>query len=450
MGNDEYDSKPVEGALASRSRDIVDTFWDIPPLSFSESESVIEEPLTESGRVISSMGKAELDAETENAAPVMTITAPAVETPVVTTKVTDAAETMPLADSSIPQAFDVPSSDNAADAATKTAGSIENISNDPEHDPLKLVPILPKQPSNAKKIIIGVIAAIIAVAVIIGLILTWHNRQTSQERSAAVTTCERAKNKYDSANISMAAALKKATALQSTTANQVMDAQTLTKLNDAITKAQNMKTIGGCEASQSDSVLRQHARSMSTQISAIKETTKALTSATTAVTDSKAAKTKQDTIDQARKNLQDAIDAAQKLLDGSLYKVADNSTRVALENAIDTAQALIDGNSTDTKAMQDAVSGITSASDSVNASIDAQNQANTNTNGNTNTYRRGATTTVPEPSSSTESESPSQSGTETPKDDGSSSTTPVDPSPSPTTPSSSGTSNDTSESDTSD
>ena len=427
MGNDEYDSKPVEGALASRSRDIVDTF-----------------------RVISSMGKAELDAETENAAPVMTITAPAVETPVVTTKVTDAAETMPLADSSIPQAFDVPSSDNAADAATKTAGSIENISNDPEHDPLKLVPILPKQPSNAKKIIIGVIAAIIAVAVIIGLILTWHNRQTSQERRAAVTTCERAKNKYDSANISMAAALKKATALQSTTANQVMDAQTLTKLNDAITKAQNMKTIGGCEASQSDSVLRQHARSMSKQISGIKETTKALTSATTAVTDSKAAKTKQDTIDQARKNLQDAIDAAQKLLDGSLYKVADNSTRVALENAIDTAQALIDGNSTDTKAMQDAVSGITSASDSVNASIDAQNQANTNTNGNTNTYRRGATTTVPEPSSSTESESPSQSGTETPKDDGSSSTTPVDPSPSPTTPSSSGTSNDTSESDTSD
>ncbi|MFR5005084.1 MAG: hypothetical protein ACLUB5_06370, partial [Bifidobacterium dentium] len=247
MGNDEHDSKPVEGALASRSRDIVDTFWDIPPLSFSESEFATEEPLSESGRVISSMGKAELDAETENAAPVTTVTAPAVETPVVTTKVTDVAEAMPLADSSIPQAFDVPSSDNAADAAAKTAGSIEDISNDPEHDPLKLVPILPKQPSNAKKIIIGVIAAIIAVAVIIGLILTWHNRQTSQERRAAVTTCERAKNKYDSANTSMAAALKKATALQSTTANQVMDAQTLTKLNDAITKAQNMKTIGGCE-----------------------------------------------------------------------------------------------------------------------------------------------------------------------------------------------------------
>ena len=47
----------------------------------------------------------------------------------------------------------------------------------------------------------------------------------------------------------MAAALKKATALQDTTASQVMDAQTLTKINGAIADAQNMKTVGGCEAS---------------------------------------------------------------------------------------------------------------------------------------------------------------------------------------------------------
>lgn len=222
----------------------------------------------------------------------------------------------------------------------------------------------------------------------------------------------------------MAAALKKATALRGTTASQVMDAQTLTKLNDAIADARNMKTVGGCEASQSDSALRQHARSMSKQLSGIRENTKALTSATTAVTDSKAAKTKQDAIDQARTSLRNAIDAAQELLDGSPYKVTDNATRVALENAISTAQVLIDGNSTDTKAMQNAISGITTASDGVNASIAAQNQANaqsqtnTNTNGGTNTYRRRSTTTVPDPSSSktTESESPSPSAAKTPTD----------------------------------
>ena len=49
-----------------------------------------------------------------------------------------------------------------------------------------------------------------------------------------------------------------------------MDAQTLTRLNDAIIKVRK-RTIGGCEAAQSDSVLRQHARSMSKQISDIKD-----------------------------------------------------------------------------------------------------------------------------------------------------------------------------------
>ena len=62
-----------------------------------------------------------------------------------------------------------------------------------------------------------------------------------------------------------------------------------------------------------------------------------MTSATTAVTDSKAAKTKQDAIDQARTSLRNAIDTAQELLDGSLCKVSGNGH----------ARALIDGNGTD-------------------------------------------------------------------------------------------------------
>ena len=49
-----------------------------------------------------------------------------------------------------------------------------------------------------------------------------------------------------------------------------------------------------------------------------------MTSATTAVTDSKAAKPKQDAIDQARTSLRNAIDTAQELLDGSLCKVSGN------------------------------------------------------------------------------------------------------------------------------
>ena len=61
MGNDEHDSKPVEGILDSGSHDIVDTLWDIPPLSFPESEPVVEEPFLTGRRVVSSSGKDESD-----------------------------------------------------------------------------------------------------------------------------------------------------------------------------------------------------------------------------------------------------------------------------------------------------------------------------------------------------------------------------------------------------
>lgn len=321
MGNDEHDSKPVEDTLDSDSHDIVDTLWDIPPLSFPESEPIVEESFPTGRRVVSSSGKDKFDTGAGDTA-VLAAAPPAAETAGVTST-TDASETVPLvnlrsivdAPSTIPL-FDMPPVSNAADAAIKVADPIEDISKDLEHGPLKLVPVTPKEP-HTKQIIAGVVAVVVVMAVVIGLLL-WRNRQTSQERRAAVTTCERAGKKYDSANTSMAAALKKAAALQDTTASQVMDARMMTKLNDAIADAQNMKTVGGYEASRSDSVLRQHARLMSKQLSGIKENTKALTSTTTFVTDSKTAKTKQDAIDQARTNLRNAIDAAQALLDGSL------------------------------------------------------------------------------------------------------------------------------------
>ncbi|MBF9694826.1 hypothetical protein [Bifidobacterium dentium] len=146
----------------------------------------------------------------------------------------------------------------------------------------------------------------------------------------------------------MAAALKKAIALQDTTASQVMDVQTLTKLDDAITDAQNMKTVGGCEALQPDSVLRQHARSMSKQLSGIKENTKALTSATMAVTDSKAAKNEAErhrlgTYESAECHRCRTGTAGWQLVQG----VRQRPRAWHLENAISTARALIDGNGTD-------------------------------------------------------------------------------------------------------
>ena len=175
MGNDEHDSKPVEGILDSGSHDIVDTLWDIPPLSFPESEPVVEEPFLTGRRVVSSSGKDESDTGAGDTA-ILATAHPAADTAGVA-GTTDAAETVPLtnlrsivdAPSTIPL-FGIPPISNTADAATKVADPIEDISKDPEHDPLKLVPVTPKQ-SHTKQIITGVAAAIVAVAAVIGLLL---------------------------------------------------------------------------------------------------------------------------------------------------------------------------------------------------------------------------------------------------------------------------------------
>ena len=96
----------------------------------------------------------------------------------------------------------------------------------------------------------------------------------------------------------------------------------------------------------------------------------------TAVTNSQKAKEKQDNAD-ALKKLEAAINNAQSLLDNSLYQVADDSTRVTLQSAIDHALELFNGNSTDTNAINQSITDLQTASDDVNASMNAlaaQNQ----------------------------------------------------------------------------
>ena len=109
----------------------------------------------------------------------------------------------------------------------------------------------------------------------------------------------------------------------------------------------------------------------------------------TAVTNSQKAKEKQDNAD-ALKKLETAINNAQSLLDNSLYQVADDSTRVTLQSAIDHALELFNGNSTDTNAINQSITDLQTASDDVNASMNAlaaQNQQQQQSNtGNSYNY----------------------------------------------------------------
>lgn len=367
MATENDDSQSMNGILSNISRDVVDTSWDIPPLTFpklqptdSEEADGADETSLAEPRAIASSVPAQTEQPVSAAPTIADIPSMPLDTidfddAVAPADAEETATLPPLVSSTDEQDAEATQAFDTSDGITDLE---ELAAEDPEHDPLKTIPVAPKEPSADKRKIIAIVAAIAAVAV-----------------------CEKAKSKYSKANEKLQNAIEQATSLQGTAANQVADAATIDQLAQAVTKAQNLKTVGGCSVLLSETTLRAHARSMSKQISNIKEQTKAVTAAATAVDASKRALE----VNKTTAALQKAIADAKTLLDGSAGQVADESTRDALAKAIDAAQKLLDGKSTDVTAMQNASKVISSTSDGVNKSVAEQTAANAQSNTNSNT-----------------------------------------------------------------
>ena len=400
MATENDDSQSMNGILSNISRDVVDTSWDIPPLTFpklqptdsEEADGADETPLAEP-RTIASSVPAQTEQPVSAAPTIANIPSMPLDTidfddAVAPADAEETATLPPLVSSTYEQDAEATQAFDTSDGITDLE---ELAAEDPEHDPLKTIPVAPKEPSADKRKIIAIVAAIAAVAVAIAGVIVVRNRINSKEQRAAVAVCEKAKSKYSKANEKLQNAIEQATSLQGTAANQVADAATIDQLTQAVTKAQNLKTVGGCSVLLSETTLRAHARSMSKQISNIKEQTKAVTAAATAVAASKRALE----VNKTTAALQKTIADAKTLLDGSAGQVADESTRDALAKAIDAAQKLLDGKSTpDVAAMQNASKVISSTSDGVNKSVAEQTAANaqSNTNSNTNSNTGNGTT----------------------------------------------------------
>ena len=295
-GND--DSQSMNGILSNISRDVVDTSWDIPPLTFpklqptdsEEADGADETPLAEP-RTIASSVPAQTEQPVSAAPTIANIPSMPLDTidfddAVAPADAEETATLPPLVSSTDEQDAEATQAFDASDGITDLE---ELAAEDSEHDPLKTIPVAPKEPSADKRKIIAIVAAIAAVAVAIAGVIVVRNRINSKEQRAAVVVCEKAKSKYSKANEKLQNAIEQATSLQGTAANQVADAATIDQLTQAVTKAQNLKTVGGCSVLLSETTLRAHARSMSKQISNIKDQTKAVSAAATAVAASKRA-----------------------------------------------------------------------------------------------------------------------------------------------------------------
>lgn len=398
MATENDNSRSMNGILSNISRDVVDTSWDIPPLTFpklqptdsEEADGADETPLAEPRTIASSV-----PAQTEQPVSAAPTIADIPSMPLDTVDFDDAVAPADAEETATlpPLVSSTDEQDAEATQAFDTSDGITDLeelaAEDPEHDPLKTIPVAPKEPSADKWKIIAIVAAIAAVAVAIAGVIVVRNRINSKEQRAAVVVCEKAKSKYSKANEKLQNAIEQATSLQGTAANQVADAATIDQLTQAVTKAQNLKTVGGCSVLLSETTLRAHARSMSKQISNIKEQTKAVTAAATAVAASKRALE----VNKTTAALQKTIADAKTLLDGSAGQVADESTRDALAKAIDAAQKLLDGKSADVTAMQNASKVISSTSDGVNKSVAEQTAANAQSNTNNGTTNRRYTYT---------------------------------------------------------
>lgn len=424
-------------AQSASEHDVVDTFWDIPLITFSEVESAVER------------GEASDAAYAQAAATSMTATTsstPVSDAPTVNLRVEDfpnsagkhisgadndstpslepdsmssstatldatqsaesAERTVSFA-SPVESAFSVDSTmplfvDSPASASTTfipeslpMPDDLSDMEND-EHDPLKLVPVPPKK-SHRKTIIITVaivaIVALVAAGVGFGV---WQRQQYDQglerneQHRTALSMCKKSSKAYEKAVKEYKAALKNAKSLQNVKSDQVSDAKTLTTLQSAVKDAQNLTTVGECSADLSNAELRQRSKAMNELLPTLQSQSKNLNDSATAVTNSQKAKEKQDNAD-ALKKLETAINNAQSLLDNSLYQVADDSTRVTLQSAIDHALELFNGNSTDTNAINQSITDLQTASDDVNASMNAlaaQNQQQQQSNtGNSYNYQ---------------------------------------------------------------
>lgn len=392
MGTDERPELNAEsGSSTSPAHgDIVDTCWDIPPISFVDNagsaasgdgnstgavadgfqfafpsfDEVMEWP---AAGAANTDGGASSPSDAVATAP-MTFAAPDTAESAQSPQRDDNA-TLPLF-APVPEAK--PQRDSATDDLSIDFSAIEQNPEpveEPEGDRAAEVSRGGKGgKKRIKGIIISVIAALVVIAAIIGGVWYWRSSEQRQEshqlHQDALTACAEAVDQNSTAQKALAKALADAKSAQSITADQVADGATVDALKKAVAAAKNVEAVE-CKTSASTSDLKEYAKTATSQTKTAKKNATAITAAAKAVTDSKNAKDQAN----AQQALQGKIAEAQTLLDNSLYAVDDNSTRVTLESDIANANTVLSQQGTDVKAMQDAVNTLTASMDVVNTSM---------------------------------------------------------------------------------
>lgn len=383
----------------SENGDVVDTFWDIPPIEFptsNSSDEPVDGPRHAASKGMLSTAETQLIASgnTPDIVDSSSDEGDDAKTTVLKTDASSAAPTAPSEHAPETTAFSgtrlFPESGPAAQetAIIETVPSLDFGSVISGETPAAIPPVAaagdesvnenahgsensetPARKRSFKPVAVSITIVVLVAAVAVGGVLLWRNRENDAEHSAALSTCTSASETYNTARDALDQALADAKDEQAITADQVADAATVSSLSDAIDEANGIGEAAACSTSLSSVDLQHNAKTNQDLAQQLTDSAGKVTDAAKAVADSRDAKTETDKTN-ARNALQTAVNDAQTLLDNSLWAVADNTTRVTLEEAINTANALLQQDDPDLKALQDAQTALQSASDGVNASME--------------------------------------------------------------------------------
>lgn len=393
-------SRPPKSPVPrSENGDVVDTFWDIPPIEFptsNSSDEPVDGPRHAASKGMLSTAETQLIASgnTPDIVDSSSDEGDDAKTTVLKTDASSAAPTAPPEHAPETTAFSgtrlFPESGPAAQetAIIETVPSLDFGNVISGETPAAIPPVAaagdesvdenahgsensetPARKRLFKPVAISITIVILVAAVAVGGVLLWRNRENDAEHSAALSTCTSASETYNTARDALDQALADAKDEQAITADQVADAATVSSLSDAIDEANGIGEAAACGTSLSSVDLQHNAKTNQKLAQQLTDSAGKVTDAAKAVADSRDAKAEADKAN-ARNALRTAVNDAQTLLDNSLWAVADNTTRVTLEEAINTANALLQQDDPDLKALQDAQTALQSASDGVNASME--------------------------------------------------------------------------------
>lgn len=382
----------------SENGDVVDTFWDIPPIEFptsNSSDEPVDGPRHAASKGMPSTAETQVIASgnTPDIVDSSSDEGDDAKTTVLKTDASSAAPTAPSEHAPETTAFSgtrlFPESGPAAQktAIIETVPSLDFGSVISGETPAAIPPVAaagdesvdenahgsensetPARKRSFKPVAIVVVVLIVTVAV--GGMLLWRNRESDEDRTAALSACTGASEEYNDAKEALDQALAGAKDEQAITADQVADAATVDALKTAVDDANGIDEAAACGTSLSARDLQRNSRTNQDLTKQLNDSADAVTAAAKAVSDSRDEKTAADKT-STREALQNAVNDAQTLLNNSLWAVADNSTRVTLEEAINAANDLLQQDDPDLTAMQDAQTALQNASDGVNASMEA-------------------------------------------------------------------------------